>query len=46
DKCEKDLGSVIAEEAKVNDYVLKNACKDLVTKKLLTGVAAKRCAKI
>lgn len=46
DKCGKELAQAVAEEAKASDYILKNSCKELVAKKLLTGVAAKRCQKM
>lgn len=46
EKCQKELAPDIAGEAKANDYVLKNTCKELIAKKLLTGVAVKRCSKM
>ena len=43
EKCSAELSAAIVDEAKANDYTLQNTCKDLIAKKLLTGVSAKRC---
>ncbi len=43
EKCSAELGATIVDAAKSNDYTLQNICKDLIAKKLLTGVSAKRC---
>lgn len=45
-KCRNELQSEVVNLAKSNDYVLKNTCKTLIERKMLTGVSAKRCTKI
>lgn len=46
DKCTKELGETVASEAKASDYILKNSCRELIAKKLLSGISAKRCTKM
>jgi hypothetical protein len=46
EKCSSELATVIAKEAKENENVLKNSCKQLMAKNLLSGVAAKKCNKL
>ncbi len=44
--CENQMSQDVLNLAKTNDEALKNSCKMLTSKKLLTGVAAKKCSKI
>lgn len=44
--CSEELTAAVVLEAKSSDYVLKNSCRELLSKKVLSGIAAQRCLKM
>lgn len=46
EKCFSELKVAIVESASLDSYAFQNVCKDLVTKGLISGLKAKKCAEI